>query len=225
MTRLLTNDSIRKRYLQTTFDNEVLLDLLRFRGSITEYERQACWVLLSDLCYSRAKSHYKQTQATGTYTPNRCRNWFEMPNPKDFYGNRGYTKHTDRMMLLLEFLDSRLDKSVGWCIVSWKRRFAQFEELLYLRGLGIHIPVERVQCKEVRGSILFGRLIRSSGVSFEPVYNRVLRAWTEEQELMGNTITPRRLSGFVKRWQAYDMMMRVTKYSKSFEALHESNQV
>jgi len=64
-----------------------------------------------------------------------------------------------------------------------------------------------------------------SGASFEPVYNRVLRVWTEEQELLGNTITPRRLKGFVKRWQAYDMMMRTTKYSKSFEALSESNQV
>lgn len=222
MPKLHSNDWLRANVLKTPHDSEVLLDSLRFGARMTDVDRQAVWLLLSDTCKSRAKRHYKQSQSTGHYTPNRSRNWYELPRPNDFYANRGFTSHTNRMLILLEFLVANPAKSSAWCIVAWKRRFAQFEELMYMRSLGIHVPIERVQSKEIRHAVFFRRLIRNvrhTTIDASGCYNQVHDAWVAAVHAKGGVVTPQKEQNFRQRWEQYDTLMHQTKYARR---LHET---
>ena len=223
--RLRTNEWLRTNVFPTPLESEVLLDKLRFGADMTDIERQGVWLLLSDTCYCRAKKHYGMTQTSGHYTENRVRNWHEMPPPHSFYANRNYATHTERMLLLVEFLKSRLDRSSAWCVVAWKRRFAQFEELMHLRQMGISIPIDKVQSKEVRAAVFFRRILRESNCTYAGIYETVRKSWAAEEVAKGKKVTPKREQNFFDRWQSYDTLMSQTKYARSYEQMSETNTV
>lgn len=214
-----TNQWLHKNVFPTVVDSEKLLDRLRFGDKLSNTERQAVWVLLSDLVYATSKRHYKRAQVFGEQIKGRARQWYELPGEhSNTHVQQGYDTHTERILLLVEWLKKRTDKSVGWCLFSWKKRFAAFEELRHFRSLGIHIEVTDVQKRELQDAITISRLLRTIKKQEASIsYKAVFETWKKQEEEAGRVVTKRRALNFLKRWHHYVALMSRTKYAKSFD--------
>lgn len=222
---LKSSEWLREHIFPTAFESEILLDAMRFGWGMTELERQAVWVLLSDTVYSAAKRHYKQAQVYGSRR-DKPREWYDLPNPDSTYVDRaqkGFDAHTERILILVEFLQAYPDRSAGWCVVAWKRRFAQFEELRHFRTLGIHIDVKDVQKREVRDAVYIGGMLRRLSLKGNGAYNTVVQHWKKYEEEHGRPITDKRIANFAKRWDHYQALLERTKYALSYDEIPRSN--
>lgn len=223
-----SNKWLRKNIFPTVLHSEKLLDRLRFGDRLSEVERQAVWVLLSDTAYSAAKKHYGQAQVYGGKLRDRPREWYELPDPDRTYDGEAlkyYEAHTDRMLVLVEWLKSRKDMSAGWCIVAWKRRFSQFEELRHFRSIGIHIDVKDVQKREIRDAVFINQLSRRCKLSGQSDNNTLYKAWLQGEEEAGRKVTPKRVENFFKRLDHYNALMQRTKHARSYEAYSSNSNV
>jgi len=184
---LYTGKYLRNVVTRTKYASEVLLDKFRLRAPMTELERQAAWALLWQLVNTRATRHYGQFQYV---CPKENKEWYSVPakgiDDPDNPIRRGYDRHIERIMLLLEWLTININRSVGWCITSWKCRFAAFEEIRYWRyylGIGVDLA-EAIQSSEVRWSIYFRRILREHGIDeCDPrAYETVYRDWLSKRK-------------------------------------------
>lgn len=201
---LRSSEWLRENIFPTLDRSERLLDALRHGWPLRTVEREAAWLLLSDQVYAAARRHYKQAQSYGTRVFGRAREWYEVPDPNnngyDRY-IRGYDAHTERILLLVEWLKTRKDKSVGWCIFSWKRRFAQFETIRQLRSYGVYVPVEHAQRIEIRLLTLVESLkreYRRVHKTATPTQKNMLDYW---QQKTGSTDEQR--ERFQRQWDVY----------------------
>jgi len=132
--KLYPQSYIRKHITNTLDKCETILERFRHRKA-TDKEAQAAWVLLSDIVYSRAKTHYKQKQPYGVSVHGRERYWYETGHAVE----GKYISHTARMMQLYQFMRDNMHRSIGWCIVTYRLRFAEFEMRRELTALGISL--------------------------------------------------------------------------------------
>jgi len=218
---LYTGRYLRNVVTNTKYASEVLLDKFRLRAPMTELERQAVWALLWQLVNTRSLRHYGQFQYV---CPKEIKEWYSVPahhiKNSDNPVVRGYDRHIERIMLLLEWLTINIDRSVGWCIVSWKLRFAAFEEIRYWRyrlGIGVDLR-EAINSAEIRWSIFFRRVLRERGIDeTDPrAYDVVYQYWASQRR------PPRRrfVNLFNKRWAHHIALLEKVGFNVSKQHQH-----
>lgn len=209
--RLKGSKQLREEYLATLQQKQVLLEKFRNRQHLSAEERQAVWVCISDIVYSKAKMHYKAAQPYGRSVHGRSREWYEV-DPT----HPGYELHVQRMELFIEFLRRRSDKSVGWVVSTWKRRFHQFEGLRELRGLGIKYKTDGTLISEqsaiVRDYIIFSRIIRQVQARGEtPTHRSVMNEWLRVEFNTGRSVSPMRYHNAVQKLDEYKFIQSLSR--------------
>lgn len=197
---------LRKEYAPTIAAKTRLLERFREGCPMTAEERQAVWLCLSDEVYSKAKKHYKSPQPYGPSIAGRAREWFEI-DPT----HPGWETHLQRIELLVEFIKRRSDKSIGWVISTWKRRFHQFEGLRQLRLIGVKYKEDGSLISEqsaiVRDYIMFSRLSRAIESRGETPTSRLLMSqWLQEQFNSGRNVTQQRLFNAMRKLEEYEFL-------------------
>lgn len=136
---------LRKEYAYKLEDRNELLNKLRFSSSMTREERDASWVSLSDLASCLARKHYKKAQ----WKPREA--WWIPPNSS--HEEREYAKHTERMLVILEFLKAYPDTDINLVISRLKARVTWVELVIEARSLGISLELGDVKHSHTQPTI------------------------------------------------------------------------
>jgi len=127
---------LRKEYAFKLEDRNKLLDKLRSGSFMSKEEKDAAWVCLSDLASCLAKRHYKRKQ----WCPKEA--WYLPPNS---YEEQDYYKHTERMLVVLDFLKGYPDDEINLVIARLKARVTWVELVLEATTLGINLELGSVK--------------------------------------------------------------------------------
>lgn len=108
----------------STEDNERLLKLWQSGATLRESQKLYVWQWFDDLCTSRIAK-----QLNTTISAQRA---------KQRQSYSSYNQQTDRILLAIEFFKAHSERSIGWCMMAYRMRFARLETIRYLRTLGIN---------------------------------------------------------------------------------------
>jgi hypothetical protein len=137
----------------TDADRCALLDKYRL-GNLNAFEQQVLWVMVSDLVYSRSRTHYGRKQSYGRRVIGRSREWYEIPNDNDSDRTQmHYEAHIDRMHMFLRYIKENQHKSIQLLITEWRRRYAWFEMVRELEKCGIGHTSEKSLTSQVNQSL------------------------------------------------------------------------
>lgn len=195
---------LRKEYAFKLEDRNELLDKLRSSSSMTKDEKDAAWVCLSDLASCLAKRHYRRKQ----WCPKEA--WYQPPNS---YEEQDYYKHTERMMVVLEFLKGYLDDDINLVIARLKARVTWVELVLEARSLGINLELGDVKHAHtqpaIRDIVTASRIHKQIGL--EKSLKEVVEHYAYTVYKTSNKFpTYQRLALFLSRYYQYQQSKSIT---------------
>lgn len=201
---------LRDEYAYLLNDRNELLDKLRRGLPMKREERDAAWVVLSDLATCLARRHYKRKQ----WSPRDS--WYL---PPDSWNEDNYSKHTERMLIILEFMKGYNNLDMNLVISRLKTRSTWIELCLEARVLGINLDlgaVHKAHTKPVIRDIVHAtRLHKKIGLD-KPLKEVATYYAYETYKATKRFPTFKRLSLFISRYFKYTSSKRVT--TPTFEA-------
>lgn len=141
--------------------------------AVSSRERQAVWVILSEITMAKARHHYNRKQRRGKMVHGRQRDWFELTSAANLVDDQD--RHIARVAALGAFMLQRRDKSVAWCVSAYKLRFAQFEAKAEIEAAGLGAPTSE-QAQVCNDLIKIRKVYRSLRTSDVLALSKELRA-------------------------------------------------
>lgn len=208
MPRLLKSAELREKYLYSTDAVVSLIDRWRHQTDpqwrhteLTDQEKQAVWVHLSDTVLKVARKHFGQNQVHGFQRSGRSREWYEIDTDHKYC-----SLHIERIHMLADLLtDTMRDKTVQYVLFVYHRRFAIIEAERELRAAGVDVT-EQVRVKHwVECSDVTREAYRRYGSEDIDAVLKIKRddpKWTEKRE-----------ENFLKRYSQYLRVRSVVQSS------------
>ena len=203
---------LRGEYAHNLEDRNELLDLLRSgNSSMTKEQRDAAWVCLSDLASCLARRHYGRKQ----WSPKNA--WFVAPNS---YEEKDYYKHTERMLVVLDFLKGYPDDDINLVIARLKARVTWIELVLEAKSLGINLELGSVKHAHTQPTIR--DIVTASRIHKEIGHDKTLKEVVVHYAYITYKATSRfptyrRLSVFASRYYQYQQSKSATSATLSAE--------
>lgn len=194
---------LRREYALKLDERNSLLDKLRKDIPMTRSEKEAAWVVLSDLANCLSRRHYKKRQWTLKDS------WYL---PPDQWNQDNYDRHTDRMLIILEFMKGYNDLDMNLVISRLKTRVTWIELCLEARYLGINLElgdVAKAHTKPtIRDIIHASRLHKKIGIT-KPISEVTTQYAYETYKTTGRFPTFQRLALFTSRYFKYAASKRI----------------
>lgn len=200
---------LRQEYAFMLEDRNELLDKLRSGSFMSKDEKNAAWVCLSDLASCLAKRHYKRKQ----WCPKEA--WYLPPSS---YDEQNYDKHTERMMIVLDFLKGYPNDEINLVISRLKARVTWVELVLEAKTLGINLELGDVKHAHTQPAIR--DIVTASRIHKQIGTDNTLKEVVERYAYItykttGKFPTYRRLSLFASRYYQYQQSKSVTSATLS----------
>ena len=194
---------LRREYAYKLEDRNELLDKLRSGSSMTREEREASWVALSDLASCLSRKHYGRKQWCPKDT------WYLPPNPHE---EKEYAKHTERMLVILEFMKAYPD-DINLVISRLKARVTWIELVVEARSLGISLELGDVKKAHtqptIRDIVTASRIHKKIGLD-KPIKEVINEYAYINYKATGKFPTYQRLSLLASRYYQYTQSKSIT---------------
>lgn len=170
-----TNSFLRSKYMREVQDTYALIDRYIKHTIKSEEELQAAWLAVNDVVLRISRRHFQKRQGYG------AKQWYSTVEGRAV---KNYDRHTDRMMMFIQFMTENIDDSIALNIERYKCRFMWLEFLLTCKSYGIalgleHLPLtKQANTNLVRDTVTMLRIHRDIG--FEKSVDQVLVVYAVE---------------------------------------------
>lgn len=190
---------LRSSYAHTLEDRNNLLDKLRKDIPMTSEEKEASWVCLSDLATCVSRRHFKKKQWTFP------KYWWV---PVSKYNQSAYDKHTDRMLIILEFMRCYQHLDMNLVISRLKSRITWIELILEAKTLGLNLElgdVAKASTKTLIRDIITGYRIHKLIGLDQPINEVIVYYAYETYKKTGHFPSYQRIKVFTERYYNFTL--------------------
>lgn len=192
--------------MKTVQDTYNLIDRYVKHDIISEEELQASWLACNDIVSRISRKHFYKRQSYGSVQ------WYSQVQGKSI---KQYDRHTERVMMFIQFLTENIDDPVPLNIDRYTKRFMWIEFLLTCKCYGInlglgHLPLtKQANTNLVRDTVTMLRIHRDIG--FDKSVDEVIVQYAYEQVKKYNKFpTLAKLNLLAERYVHYIECRRVT---------------
>lgn len=201
-----SNTYLRSKYMKEVQDTYALIERYIKHEIYNEEELQASWLAINDVVLRISRRHFQKRQGYG------AKEWHTFAEGRAV---KQYDRHTDRMMMFIQFMTENIDDSTALNIERYKCRFMWLEFLLTCKTYGIalgleHLPLtKQANTNLVRDTVNMLRIHRDIG--FDKSVDEVLIIYAVESVKKHNKFpTLQKLVLLASRYTSYIECRRAT---------------